>query len=248
MPHKVINQKTGKPFLRMNWNCDQAYWDHGYSKYELAGLGAHRYIMKYITKDIRDDEFANDVGFSRKPVLGYRYFRDRARDYVRAGLSPQDRIYGFSDVKQRNGERIKFWMSDATLDYFCARYLEYWAAERGGDYPASEVIEEYCDRMAKKEWPLEMRRRQVLSRPWLDPRTGKPAPWESFAVLVDFIDAANCWAYGEPGSRLWWSFDREGKRAWASEIRTETWAEAHRVESDGRKMSSAQYRKASRGT
>lgn len=247
-PSKVINPTTGKPWLKMNWNCDQSWWDAGYSKYEVAGLGAHKYIMKYITKDLHDDkDRVSEQGYSKKPLLGYRYFSERAKRIVQADLAPQTRMYSFRDFKGRDGLPMQFWMSDATLDFFCAEYLRWWSILKDGHHPASPLLEEYGDRLALASQTLELHRRRVIDRPWLDPRNGERAKFNSFRTLLDFDHITNSWCYGIGDERVYWSFNAQGDRAWRDVIVSPAQAAKLKAAYETRQMFRVSYREASRG-
>lgn len=202
-----------------------AYWDHGFSHWEEVNAQSIRYVCKYIQKDLRDAERQRQVSMSKYPPLGAGYFGSLARGYVEQGLSPVEPSYSFPDVKDRNGQIIKFWLKGASLDLFLQNFCSEWERRRGGHPPASDLLTDYWDRIAP---PLHTLRVAPYNpgrgRPWL------PSPGPMF-----FSHPHNAWACKSDGVTLFWSYNDEGERAWHEEIRTEAIAERMRAASDARK-------------
>lgn len=239
--HLILFFLRESPKHELMRNLVQAHWDHGYSYWEAIDDHARavRYVCKYIQKDLRDAERQRQVGMSRFPPLGAVYFGGLARRYVEQGISPQLPAYHFPDVRDENGETIKFRLSHASKRLFIEAFLTEWAEKRGGHWPHSDMISEYLDQKAKYSQELSPRPFQpALSRPWIDPPNGGP---------MSFSPVHNSWTCVAPtGETLFWSFDLEGKRAWQSVIRTETQADRLR-EAFERRKGLPSYLEASRG-
>lgn len=126
------------------------YWPHGHSVWELPGDGCVRYFMKYIQKDADDEQSQAHFMMSKKPPLGSDYFRMEAEKYVDAGLAPQDLFYSFSDVLDRKGRKVKFYLRGKTADIFLQHFVESWARKRPGRHlPNSDLVEEWLDKQVR---------------------------------------------------------------------------------------------------
>lgn len=242
--------------IRLDWSCEQMYWPHGHSKYEVAEHQAARYVMKYMQKDFRDAENHSEYGMSTKPMLGYRFFARQAQLYVDAQLAPQDRIYRIPDVRnKRNNQLTEFYMSRNVWLYFCQTYLDAWyRAYPGRHRPTSPILDDYEDLIAKRarpdplQYPPQVRAAQ---RPWIDPRSGRryrdgdieaPVGWNS--VLQLYFYPAELEAHIPV---LYWTFDGEGRPSWQKDIVTAAQAENRRAVSELRKESVRSYRDQSKG-
>lgn len=208
---------------------DDPYWPHGFTYWEEFSPSSAFYVTKYMLKAERVDnkllrhevvnpyevENFNWVSLSRKPVLGADYFRERAGDYVKHGLAPQDLFYSFPDVRDQEGKVRRFYLKkgSASADYFLRSFVEQWAAKRGGHPPASEVVADYLDRVAPAP--------SVLALPPAAVRVEKPSlPLEGRDLR--FVDRLNAWACtvgpADAPERLLWSFDLDGVPSWQPKI------------------------------
>lgn len=140
----------------------ETYWDEGLTFWQPFHVGSAMYILKYMLKSAKlenrlvksetekHDE-ADRTGWmtcSKKPPLGAAYFKQRAEKYVEAGLSPQDLIYTFPEVKRGDGTPRKFFVGkqSKTAALFLNHYLQEWKKRYPGrHYPASELVDEHID-------------------------------------------------------------------------------------------------------
>lgn len=184
------------------------YWPHGYQHWEAPSAASIRYVCKYIQKDIGKDERQGHFAMSKKPPLGDAWFRWYADEHVRNGLAPQNLEYHFPDVRDRNGEPKRFFMSGTTARNFIENFKASWALHRGGHYPPSTVIEDHDDRLARgtyeprrEAWRPSVQPVFAGSGPFVgrDPLTGKEA------------------LYSDDNRCRWWYRDIEGEWTWQKE-------------------------------
>lgn len=234
--HAIFFWKTTPPPITLGERIHLPQWPHGYSHFEEVNAASIRYVCKYIQKDDGDTERQRQVCMSKYPPLGAAYFTKLAKRYVKQGLAPRVPDYHFKDVLDRHGETIKFRLQGRSLDIFLQAFCEEWEAKRGGHPPASDLLQEYYDRVAVR--PDIIRPRGFVpsgGKPWITP----PGPME-------FSEPHNTWKCVADGLTLFWSYDDRGKRAWQSVIRTERQAD-HLREAFERRQTSEKYREASRG-
>lgn len=212
-------------------NFSDKYWPHGMTYAEdlrSAGMPdyaegdeirAIRYVCKYVQKDVQEHAF---VRMSKNPPLGDRYFRRRADTFARQGILPKDAFYSFPDVRGADGMPRKFYMSGVTLDNFCSEFIERWK-ERYGTHPLdvqhSEFLQNWTDKQAQRETVNKIEKREIR-------RIDRPER-PHFRFTVRFDEALNLYVAESGVEKLFWTFDREGNRAWQDVIRTE--AEAARL-------------------
>lgn len=217
----------------------ERHWPHGWSQWDRGDdVSAVRYVCKYISKDLRDAERQGQVSLSKVPPLGAHYFDGLARRYVEQGISPRVPEYHFADVRDdRTGETVKYRLRGASLDRFCLAFLTQWEKVHRGHPPASDMIQEYLDRVAPASLALRPAPfRAISEKPWKPTPNGAPA---------FFSERHNSWAVDNDGETLFWSYDLTGKRAWQSVIRTE--AQADRLREDyAKRVELWQSRSASR--
>ena len=160
----------------------EAHWPHGWSCWEelhdafgASAARAVRYVCKYLQKGRFEDEWwQSHMGLSKKPPLGDAWLRQRAAQYVREGLAPQDLFYSWPDVLDAKGKPKRFRLGGVSADNYLDYYLEAlhgvsrparadfddagsynselwrWIV-LGANYrkrPNSEVVEQYLDRLA----------------------------------------------------------------------------------------------------
>lgn len=235
--HAILFWYSEPPPITLGERFHLPQWVHGYAHFEEVNAASIRYVCKYIQKDNSDTERQRQVCMSKYPPLGSQYFIGLAKRYVKQGLAPRVPDYHFKDVVDRHGETIKFRLSGASLDIFLRAFCEEWEAQRGGHPPASDLVQEYYDRIASKPDLVQLRGWTPSGgRPWIPP----PAPME-------FSQPHNTWKCVVDGLPLFWSYDDRGKRAWQSVIRTERQADNLREASERRQTTEA-YRAATRGT
>lgn len=159
--HAIVYWKGQVPALKLMSNVVQAYWDHGHSYWErltgdnpVSSAKAVRYVCKYTQKDLQDMEKQGLLRMSKKPPLGADWLRQLAAQYVRQGLAPQSLFYRHAGITDRDGRPREFMLrtGSASADLFCRSFLEAWSETHGSRHvPASPVIEEYEDRMARAD-------------------------------------------------------------------------------------------------
>lgn len=234
----------------------QKHWPWGWSQWEEGSFGAISYICKYITKDV-DDPVAQSV-FTGSNNLGQVFFREMALSHVAQGLAPQSRLYRVPGALRRGRGGVlkpeEFCMSPYALDRYLETFLKIWAQVRGGHPPSSDLLEDYCDRVARRvpdgviiapdgtkayaaNFQLEKFVGKV-SAPWIQPPGGGS---------VEFDHARNTWfTVAAHGEILFWSFSDVGARAWDPVIRSEREADLLRdaaLSHDD--LSAEEYRRAS---
>lgn len=223
------------------------FWKDGHTMWRSFDPLHAKYVCKYMLKGSADQTAAM---ISKKPPLGHYYFAQRAERYVEQGLSPQDLVYKFPEVKwgKKNPAPREYVLQGVSADNFLSRFVERWREVHGSDsWPYSEVVEEFLDREARparEVLTLELERDQ---RPAWVPPVAKP--WQVPDGHVLYVDEKrNLWCCFDPSAPnrrpLYWSFDSEGQRAWRDVIVTETQAEALRADY-AKRTSSAAYREAS---
>lgn len=236
--HVILFWQRHTPPHPIGERFEEQHWPHGYSFWE-SGLNekAIRYVCKYLQKDLGASERQGHLALSKRPPLGAAYFGDLARRYVSAGLSPQTAEYTFGGITGRDGNPLRFRLTGASLDHFIGDFLREWSDKVGGHPPTSDLVADYCDRVAGYERPFIVTPyKSPLSKPWIAPPGG---------AAMDFSEPANCWYADTPLGRLWWSFNIEGNRAWQDVIRTENQAENLRAVFEIRKASEGRSTKLS---
>ena len=159
--HIILYWQDKIPEHKLRENFAERHWPHGWSYWDKMTPEAIRYACKYLTKELGDNaRQAFGPMPSKKPPLGDAYFRDLARQYVEAGLSPQHLFYHFPEVRRvPQGTRgktakqfreaakpIQFLMRGQTAENFLRYFVEGWRERYQDDPPASEVVWDYIDR------------------------------------------------------------------------------------------------------
>lgn len=141
----------------------ESYWDEGLTFWQDFHVGSAMYALKYMLKSAKlenrlvrsetvkadEEERTGWMACSKKPPLGSDYFKQRAEMYVDAGLSPQDLIYKFPEVKRGDGEPRKFFLGKQSKSaaLFLNHFLQEWEKRYPGrDYPASDLVDEFRHR------------------------------------------------------------------------------------------------------
>jgi hypothetical protein len=148
--HAVLYFNGGHPDYQNRRNFMQEDWKHGWSFWDAQpDYSAVRYCCKYVMKHA-DDEGAQTYGpqMSKKPPIGYRFFEQRAEQFVKDGLAPQDLEYSFPDVrfKKKDGtyETMKFWLRGRSAELFLDHFIKTWRETYPTrDIPPSELVELY---------------------------------------------------------------------------------------------------------
>lgn len=231
-PHELTVTK------RNERRFENKYWPHGFQHWEKPSPASIRYVCKYIQKDIGKAERQGHLSMSKKPPLGFDYFRDLAGRYVSQGLAPQDLTYKFADVYGKDGTRKVFHMSGTTAHNYIEQYKAAWLRQRGGfwmmgsrhgqDWPNSVLIDEHDDKIARADYFPEKERFHRLKAPW-----GGSGPFLGHDPLLKQQRA-----YSDDDSGRWWYRPTEDGYAWQRENATSE---------TGQSPEGTQYRKASRG-
>lgn len=140
------------------------FWPHGMTYWRSYDAQAAWYCCKYLLKaqsvdnprvrsertrqyDAAKFEWST---MSKKPPLGAQFFERRAERFVEQGLSPQDLIYSFPEVKDRaTGKPRRFYMGKGSrsADLFLRHFVDAWRARYPDRaFPASVLVEEWLDR------------------------------------------------------------------------------------------------------
>lgn len=124
-------------------------WPHGWSWWEQSDDEGIRYVTKYITKEGMGPPFYR---FSSQPELGREYFRRQA-ELAAASQLPPRKTYRFA---LQGGERkpVEYRLTRAALEHYLGAYLAAWKRLWGAKEvpPWSEVLDDYSDRLAGREW------------------------------------------------------------------------------------------------
>lgn len=219
--HLIVFWKDRVPPHKLQTRFNSEFWPHGFSEWENVTPSAIRYVCKYIQKDSKDIHQQSHMAMSKKPLIGASYFRELAGRYVANGLAPQKPYYEFDEARNKQGKRIRFRMSGATLSLFLQSFLDQWSkAHPEKPVPASELVEDYIDGLVPED--LEIR---------TEPHRGKvPKPEEkdlrSFMDpdRVFFDERKNCYYYQfDYGQTPWyWLRNDEGYCEWLNGIKERT--------------------------
>lgn len=190
--HIILYWQGAVPEHTLRENFMWKFWPHGWAYFDKMSPEAIRYACKYVMKDMQDD-YRQGFGPmpSKKPPLGDAYLRRLAKQYVDAGLSPQNLFYSFPEVLGRDRKPKQFLLGGVSATNFCDYFLQAWEAAHGDrPYPNSDMIDERLDELAA---PLleALKWDDVVSKAKAEKAKGRP------------IGYAN-WLYG-----LWRQTERE---------------------------------------
>lgn len=173
--------------------------------------------MKYVVKDIDDEGAQAHFSLSKKPPLGDAFFREWADLHVMNGVAPRSEIYWFDDCRTKNGHKREFFMQGVTRDNFCQYFIDKWRSVYPDTHlPNSEFIEDYQDRLAKKE--IEKERIMTLGQkdPYEIKTIGFPKAspdGKADIILPKGAGLIRSFAYGD---YWYWVPDEKGKGVWLS--------------------------------
>lgn len=214
--HRVRN--FSDPF----WTKGYAFWDGDFSEKAVY------YACKYLQKGASLESMAH---MSKYPPLGQKYFADLAKNYARQGILPKNGLYSFPEVREKQGGLPRqFLMRDVTLDMFVSEFIEEWRRLYGShplDKQHSDFLQSWVDAVAPRVAADGFERRALGGKPFIPPPDGfgsspytddqpDEIPWR----FSELHNAYYC--VDADGEVLWWSFDEKGKRAWRSDLRTES--------------------------
>lgn len=172
--HALVYWLKAVPELKIRakaWMLEQ--WPHGWCYVDTMSAESVRYATKYIMKDEADPLKRSLFRMSRKPPLGTQWFINRAREFAKAGLAPNDLSYSFRDVK-RAGQPVKFIARGRIAEIYIDEYIEAWRLLNGNRHmPSSEAVEARLDALA----------RQAGDPQWRPQPMFKPGSWEERRFL-----------------------------------------------------------------
>lgn len=210
------------------WNTryNHPLWPHGFSQWDKLHFGHEkggiRYACKYINKDVDDPEAQSKLCMSKRPPIGAVYFDGYARKLLKEGVSPQDPYYKFpNQARRKNGDVIRFKLSNRSLELYCESYLRAWAgyppmlyqgpppgkSPYGKHWPHSDMLEAYLDKKCREENDRETQQlvEQLLPEPPFG-YTKQDIKWEAAGVPV----------VETPTGKMWFGVNAKGSRAWRS--------------------------------
>lgn len=208
-------------FQRFNEPC----WPHGFSQWDPVQpgneKGSIRYACKYINKDFGDENWQGKFAMSKRPPMGAEYFNIRAQRFVDERISPQDAYYQFpDDARRKNGDIIRFKLSNKSLELFCAAFIAKWKEQVGGFYPPSVLLDEYEDLVTRREWD-----RQAAFAPAIQPKGRRwpfnpPFGYSDADIFIDYYRENAPWAdaprVNTDDGPVWYGPNKEGVRGWRS--------------------------------
>nr|WP_189422684.1 hypothetical protein [Devosia pacifica] len=169
--HIMLYWQKAVPDHVLDQNFMEEHWPHGWSFWTNPTSHAVRYNCKYIQKDMTDDARQGVLAMSKKPPLGAKYFEGLAEQYARQGLAPQSPVYTFPDIRGQRADgttyTVPFVLTNRSAELFLGHYVRTWRELYGRRHmPNSEYVEEYLDKIARKEIEAE--------RPFVMPERARP--------------------------------------------------------------------------
>ena len=214
-------------FVPLLWGVEQynqPLWPHGFSHWtriaEGTAKGSIRYACKYIHKDVNDDEAQSKLAMSKTPPLGAEYFEMLAQKYVDEGISPRDGFYTFpKEAKRKDGKPLRFQLSGKSADLFRQAFIDRWYSTYTYDFPHSEYIQEYEDRMCRENasadiWELEKRVRPERRWPFMPPigYSDKEIIWSPNGPMII-----------TPDGPMWYGRNARGANQWSLDVPVSVW-------------------------
>lgn len=146
--HIIAYWQDRVPEHVLDRNFMEEHWPHGWSYWTKLRPHSAKYNCKYVLKDWTDTQAQSHLAMSKKPPLGYQFFQDRALQYVKQGLAPQDLFYTHPEAKQRNRQGghdfMKFMLGGRSAELFLQGYIDLWERERGNKpRPKSELVDRF---------------------------------------------------------------------------------------------------------
>lgn len=227
-----------KPLHKVRWQdgkaheiCwDDPFWEHGHSQWAEVNASTARYVCKYVVKGsdkTKDDHASKErkqsiVRMSRFPLLGAKHFDEVARQHVEQMLPIKDRLYTVPGaIDPKTGKHWRYRMGDASVRYLSESFERQWKARHPGIHPPhSPVFERFEDERAVVRAGFAITPRKMrASRPFVAPPLG---------FVVRFHEGVNEYVAQRGPDKLFWSYDENGRRAWARKIIGERQAEQRR--------------------
>lgn len=146
--HVVLFFRSGKPDWPQEENFHMEEWPHGHVFCDWAGDDrAIRYVCKYLLKTERGDGW---FSLSKKPVLGWDFFREKAEENIKHGVFPSV----FEYVPPNASVKKRYLISGTTR----MEYITYIAEGLAG---TGRVIPEKLSPWAKKSLDKAFRRQHA---------------------------------------------------------------------------------------
>lgn len=166
VPPGIVLDDPFYMFARLNADGSQAvddkgkpafFWPHGFAHVKEPSAHNVMYNCKYIQKDMGDDLRQGHLAMSKKPPIGYHWFRMHAGKYVKAGLAPRDLKYSFPDITDpKTGLPWVYYFTGRSAELFLESYIELWRkAYPGQHWPRSELVDlfdEYGRIVHNEDW------------------------------------------------------------------------------------------------
>lgn len=104
-----------------------------------------KYALKYLLKDTGDEKSQYKLLMSRKPPLGYAFFKKRAWEYAQAYVSPQDLFYKFPIRLGDGSEKIEqFLLRGRMAEIYLLEYIDAWRSLHGSrPRPGSALVDTF---------------------------------------------------------------------------------------------------------
>lgn len=187
----------------------EKHWPHGYTYAQRPTYQNLSYAIKYAVKEY--DGLDSAFTRSTRPPLGMPYFVQRAEQLVRARLPLRDANYEFPEILKSNGDRREFWLSRRALDYYVEAYKGYWADYYGTYPPSSEFLENWEDKQARFEIPLD----EILAEGHLKQRRPPPIATPVGCRLRYDRKANNFYVLDDHNWTYWLTEIEGGKYIWS---------------------------------
>ncbi|UIB81431.1 replication initiator protein [Flyfo microvirus Tbat2_110] len=228
--HIILFWKSNVPEHKLRENILEKHWPHGWSYWDKCSPEAIRYACKYLLKDAVDEEQQGwGPMVSKKPPLGHQYFIDLAEEHVRQGISPQNLMYKFPDVRRvprslraktakqfrEAATPVQFHMHDKTAENFLSHFVQRYREVYNDEPPRSDLVWAFLDKQMRDYY-------NTLGHPEQWPHRAKgPVPLAPpfGGAIVQFCEKANCYFTATAGPRLYYSTDDEGDAGWHVRIK-----------------------------
>ena len=154
--------------VRVNWK----YWTHGFSYFQQPDWKGFQYVLKYVMKDADLDSADSHLAMSKKPPLGFEFFKELAKEHVEQAVLPRSYKYKIAGVRKDNGTEKVFMMQGKTRDNFMNAIKEGWV-NKYGKQPSSEFFEEWDEKNYSVEYTDEELKKRLQHKdviyydPWI---------------------------------------------------------------------------------
>jgi hypothetical protein len=156
------------------------YWQNGFVYLTRPTEDVQiKYVVKYALKDryAKHGVMTEPLRMSTQPIIGRKFIRDLAADYVSQGLVPQDDRYELDgQIHKLRGRAAQIFLED---------FQELWCKERGTLPGSSEYLEAYQDKIARDqdvELRMQFEHRSATEKPEA-PYKQSPVFWDEMLRL-----------------------------------------------------------------